>query len=84
MPKFIDYHAKLPPMPPEMAQQMQATIQAGKPDQFGVRALNAFFGADGQSYCLTEAPSAEAVCQSHQAMGMPQDKGNVVQVTSIV
>ena len=40
MPKFIDYHKQLPTLPPEVVQQMQADIKAGKSDQFGVKAIN--------------------------------------------
>ena len=36
MPKFIDYHAHAPEMPPEAVQGAIAAIKAGKPDEFGV------------------------------------------------
>ena len=84
MPKFIDYHSKLPTLPPEAAKQMQDMIRAGKADQFGVKPLNLFMGKRGQGYCLTEAPNAEAVCKSHQAQGIALSKNEVTEVTSLV
>ncbi len=62
---------------------MAAAIKEGKPDEFGVTPVNAFVGG-GQGWCVTEAPNADAVCQSHIAKGIPQDKGNVTEVQSMV
>jgi len=28
MPKFIDYHPQMPPMPPDMATQMQEMVES--------------------------------------------------------
>lgn len=74
MPKFMDHHPKAGPMPPEamqqgmqMMQQMRADIQAGKADQFGVKPFNVFVGADGEAFCLTEAPNVEAVIRAHRS-----------------
>ena len=61
MPKFIDYHESLPPMPPEMMAQAKAGIEAGAVNEFGGKGLNLFLGTDGSAYCLSEAPSADAV-----------------------
>ena len=84
MPKFVDYHASLPKMPPEAIKDMTSRVKAGKADQFGVKPLNVFMGKDGRAYCLTEAPNAEAVVKSHQANGVPLDRHDVVEVTSLV
>ena len=84
MPKFMDYHAQMPQMPPEAVQQFAETIKAGKADQFGVVPLNVFIGTGGQAYCLTEAPNADAVCQAHAAVGMDIAKENVQEVQSLV
>ena len=84
MPKFIDYHAQMPQMPPEAVQQFTETIKAGKPDQFGVVPLNIFMGTGGQAYCLTEAPSADAVCQAHAAIRVNIAKEDVQEVQSLV
>ena len=78
MPKFLDYHAKAPELPPEMVQAAIADINAGKADEFGVKPLNAFFSpSTGEAYCYTEAPSAEAVCKAHEAKGMALGLGDV-------
>ena len=36
MPTFMDYHQKLPPMPPEAFDQVRANLGAKKADEFGV------------------------------------------------
>ncbi len=92
MPKFMDHHPKgQQPMSPEamqqgmqMMQQMRADIQAGKSDEFGVKPLNVFMGADGESWCLTEAPNAHAVVKAHGAKGAQLTAADVVEVTSLV
>ena len=83
MPTFMDYHQKLPPMPPEAFDQVRANLGAKKADEFGVTALDLYAGKEGQAYCLTDAPDADAVVKSHQAQGVPQTRGNVVEVTSL-
>jgi hypothetical protein len=80
MPKFIDFHAHMPPMPPDMQKMMQEKVRAGKPDQFGVKPINAYFTKDGQGYCISEGPSADAVCKSHEAGGVQLGKGDVHEV----
>lgn len=80
MAKFIDYHAKLPPLPPQAVQQMVQDVKAAKVDQFGVKGVNAYFTKDGRGYCFTEAPNADAVCKSHQAKGIALDKGDVHEI----
>ena len=84
MPKFIDYHESLPPMPPEMMAQAKAGIEAGAVNEFGSKALNLFMGTDGSAYCLSEAPDAEAVLKSHQALGIPQTLEDIKEVNSLV
>jgi hypothetical protein len=82
MPKFMDYHAKMPQMPPAAVKQMQDMLKAKKKDQFGVTPLTVYMGNGGQCYCLTEAPNADAVRKSHQANGGPAPD-QVVEVTSM-
>lgn len=84
MPNFIDYHLKMPELPPEALSQMKETIGAGKADQFGSIPLNVFIGANGDAYCLSEAPSVEAVCQSHAAVGVEISPGDVHEVSPLV
>jgi hypothetical protein len=38
---------------------------------------------NGQGYCISEAPDAEAVVKSHEAKGYLIDAMDVVQVTSL-
>ena len=84
MPKFIDYHESLPPMPPEMMAQAKAGIEAGAVNEFGSKGLNLFMGTDGSAYCLSEAPNADAVLKSHQALGIPQALEDIKEVNSLI
>lgn len=83
MPTFIDYHEKLPAIPPEQARQMASNVKAGHRDDFGVKPLNVFMGA-GKGWCLTEAPDAAAVVSSHKAVGFPLRSSDVHQVTPLI
>jgi hypothetical protein len=83
MAKFLDYHTAMPPLPKEAVEQMAARIRAGQVDSYGVKGLNVFMG-DGQGWCLTEAPDADAVCQSHGALGFPLERKDVHEVMSLV
>ena len=83
MPKFIDYHAKMPEMPPEAVQQVADRIKVGQTDEFGVKAINVLMGSGGQAYCMTHAPDAEAVRKSHAAAAAPPPD-DVVEVQSLV
>lgn len=83
MPKFIDHHATMPQLSPEMAKQMAGAIKAGKADQHGVTGINVFVG-NGQGWCLSEAPSADAVLKSHQAVGVPLERHAITEVKALV
>ena len=82
MPRFIDYHTHLPAIPPEMLEQLSKMMLSGEPDELGVKPANAFLSKDGQAWCLTEAPDAEAVRKWHQAKGIPFE--NAFEVKSVV
>jgi hypothetical protein len=85
MPKFLDHHPIAhASMTNEALEAMRARIQAGSPDDYGVALLNAFVAANGVGYCLSEAPSADAVVESHGALGYLIDSSNVVEVTALV
>ena len=82
MPKFIDHHATMP-MPPEMAQAVAEQLKAGQRDENGVVGLNAFVG-ESETWCLTDAPNAEAVHKGHEAMGINLGPGDVTEVSALV
>jgi hypothetical protein len=69
----------MPPMPPAMVEQMKGNLKRGKPDQFGVTGLNVFAGK-GEGWCLTDAPNADAVCKSHDPMGIKLEHARVTEV----
>lgn len=70
MPQFMDFHADLK-LPQAAIDQIAADTAAKRSDQFGVRQVELFHNADGQVYCLLEAPDAEAVRRHHAALGVP-------------
>ena len=82
MPKFIDHHATMP-MPPEMAQAVVEKMKSGEVDQFGVKALNAFVG-EKDTWCVTEAPNAEAVHKGHEGIGITLGPGAVAEIQALV
>jgi hypothetical protein len=81
MPTFLDHHA-MPEPPPEMKEAMAERIRSGRPDENGARAVNVYM-ADGEAYCLSEAPNAEAVVKAHEAAGVSIRREDVVEVTPI-
>jgi hypothetical protein len=84
VPKFMDHHATMPQLPPEAIEQMTARIKAGQADGHGVKPLNVIMGTDGQADCLTEAPSVEAVINSHKDVGFSLDARDVREVMTLV
>ncbi len=50
----------------------------------GTTALGAYFTADGQAYCLSEAPNSDAVCKSHESKGLTLGKGDVHEVKNSI
>lgn len=80
----MDYHEKMPQMPPQAMQQMAGDIKAGKADQFGTKPINVFVGKGGQGYCLCEAPNADAVMKSHQSKGFTMSHKDVIEVQTLV
>ena len=83
MPRFLDHHPTVANMPPEAVEQIKAKIASKQPDQFGVVGLNMFVGKD-QTWCYAEAPSAEALHKTHEAMGVRLGPGDVIEVQSLI
>ena len=85
MPKYIDYHEKLTPLPqlpPARVKQLMNDIKAAKLDDYGVKYINFFSAKNGHGFCVTEAPSVEALVQSHQALGLPLEAKDVHEIVS--
>jgi hypothetical protein len=82
MPTFLDHHA-MPEMPAEMKEAMAERIRSGQADENGARAVNVYL-ADGEAYCLSDAPSADAVLKAHEAAGVAIRREDIVEVTPIV
>jgi hypothetical protein len=81
MPTFLDHHG-MPELSPEMKEAMAGRIRSGQTDDNGARALNVYL-ADGEAYCLSDAPSAEAVVEAHETAGVPIRREDVVEVTAL-
>jgi hypothetical protein len=70
MPQFMDFHPDLK-LPTEAIEAIQADAKARKADDFGVRQIELYHNADGQVYCLLEAPDEESVRKHHAALDVP-------------
>ena len=86
MARFLDHH-HMPPMSSEqlrkLTDQIKATIDSKKPDNFGVTQLNVFMGA-GEACGYSDAPNAEAVVKSHASLGIKITVNDVFQVSPVV
>jgi hypothetical protein len=80
MPQFMDFHSDLK-LPHAAIEQIAADAAAGRSDRFGVRQVELFHNAEGQVYCLLDAPDADAVRKHHAALGI--DCGDVHPVAGI-
>ena len=79
MPKFLDRHPTMP-MPPEQIAEMRRSM--GQPHD-GVTALQFVVGKE-QSYCLSEADSADTVRKYHANMGMELGDSAIEEVTDVL
>ena len=79
MPRFIDRHPTNHNLPPEMLAQIKQRLSSGHVDEFGEKGIHVFIGQH-ETFCYTEAPSAEAVRKSHAAMGIDLRPEDVVEV----
>jgi hypothetical protein len=77
---FMDFHEHLP-LSGEGIAQIGDDARNERADQFGVRQVELYHNADGQVYCLLEAPDEEAVRKHHAALGV--DCGPVHRVDGI-
>jgi hypothetical protein len=69
MPRFIDRHPTNPNPPPELTVLIRQRLSSGGVDEFGERTVNVFLGMK-RTYCVSEAPDAEAVRKAHAAQGI--------------
>ena len=83
MPQFMDFHAKMPEFPPEAVEMMKQHIESGEANEFGAKPVNIYIGTEGQGWCISEAPNAQAVAKSHEAQGIPLSVDEIIEVTSV-
>jgi hypothetical protein len=84
MPKFLDHHPIAhAAMSKEAVEAITGRINVAAPDEFGVTLMNVFVAADGEGYCLSDAPSVDAVINTHGALGYTLDPSDVIEVTSL-
>ena len=79
MPRYLDRHPTNPNMPSDVVAEIMERLRSGQPDEFGETGLNVFIGAE-ETYCHTEAPSADAVRMSHAALGITLAPEDVIEV----
>ena len=79
MPRYLDHHPTDPNMPPEVVAEIKQRLSSGQPDEFGETGFNVFIGRE-QTYCYTDAPSADAVRKSHEALAIDLGPQDVVEV----
>jgi hypothetical protein len=85
MPQFLDHHPLAhAALTEEAVERVKAQILAEAPDDFGVKWLSAFVAINGDGYCLSEAPNAEAVVKTHEEKGYLIEETDVIEVTSLV
>jgi len=85
MPTFLDQHPVAhASLTNEAMELMRARIKSRVADDFGVVWLNTFVAVNGQGFCLCEAPSPQAVVESHEILGYLIDVEDVLEVTPLV
>ena len=84
MPQFLDHHPTAhSALTEEAVEQLRNHIRAETPDDFGVKWLSVYVTANGQGYCISEAPNAEAVVKSHELMGYLIETTDVMEVANL-
>ena len=79
MARYIDRHPTNPNLPPEVLTIIRQRLQSGEPDEYGDQGINVFIG-ENDTYCYTEAPSAEAVRKAHEAIGVFLEPEDIAEV----
>ena len=79
MPMFLDQHQG--GLPPEMVGAIKQKVAAGQADEFGNKVLNVFW-SDSETFCISEAPNAEAVHKAHEAIGVNLGSGAIREAQS--
>ena len=82
MARFIDKHLTNPNLPPEIVTLIKQRLRSGLADESGEKGINVFIGAQ-RTYCYTEAPNAEAVRKSHEAIGITLAPEDVEEVQAL-
>jgi hypothetical protein len=84
VPQFLDHHPTAhAALTEEAVEQLRNHIRAETPDDFGVNWLSVHVATNGEGYCISEAPNAEAVVKSHELMGYLIETIDVIEVASL-
>jgi Protein of unknown function (DUF4242) len=85
VPQFLDHHPTThATLTEEAVEELRKHIRAETPDDFGVKWLSIYVAVNGEGYCLSEAPNAEAVVKSHELMGYLIETTDVIEVASLI
>jgi hypothetical protein len=71
-------------MTEEAVERLREHIKAQAADEFGVKWLHVYVAVNGEGYCISQAPNAEAVVKSHELMGYLIDTTDVIEVANLV
>ena len=80
MPLFLDHHKGA--VPSEMQPMLSQKISAGQPDEFGAVAVNVFVSQE-DTWCLSNAPTAEAVHKAHESVGVRLEEGDINEIKAL-
>ena len=81
MPVFLDQHQG--GLTSEMVPMVKQKVAGGQVDEFGAKALNVYW-SDSETFCLSEAPNAEAVHKAHEAIGVTLGEGAIQEVSRAI
>jgi hypothetical protein len=81
MATFVDHHA-MPELSSELRAGISDRISSGSPDENGAKAVNVYMG-HGEAFCVSEAPSPDAVVAAHLAAGIEITRDDVHEVTPL-
>ena len=81
MALYLDHHQG--GLNSEMAEMVRAKVNGGEVDQFGAKAVNVIW-SDSETWCLSDAPSPDAVHKAHEAIGVTLGAGDIQQIQTAV
>ncbi len=79
---FMDYHAQFPRPEGAALDALKAQVTSPR-DEHGVKGVNVIFVEGGSSYCVMDAPDADAVLGAHRRSGVPLERGEIREISML-